>query len=988
MCSFVSDMICDVKAFATVQETPQTGSEDGFVPKIRQQLRQWEAENEVPAPKGIPTDYGSSGKARNLLTRPRHLDELRLDEGEGADLEQPLTDSDSFLDLLPPPSEFKAGDLIELQEDSDRAAILAICLGNFHGIYHFYTITGKWHPTPKTSSNFVVRGFVGEQLLQPIIDKLPKEALPLETLKAMKGLKMGPDRESGGVLLRIMLKFQQKADAAVQQYATRLENAHEILSNGSNGHDRYLTLAQAETRLINHRSKGEDKRIPIHTLFAVHRTMMTNDVGFRLVGALGPTRKTVYEVMPPEDVTLIHNMQTLVRLFTDIPEKVKMPLSALNSSVLSQSQMGRFILKARDAIDHSRRYRDWTPHGTLGPAKMPMPPLRAEWTDIDVSILHFMHLWAGYDQFSLSSSFQSIGSTILRALGRYKDSEFLSSSTGWTFLQEVGYLSPWEIHSRYTQRIPGISVSRKTGFKRVQLGPDGISPRLTRDRFLGKRKEWTGHQVFAIDGRDTVDIDDAVSIEKTDNPDEHWIHVHVADPASRIQHDSSLGRRAQLLPLNLYLSGHQSNIWGLGNEVQELFSLGADKPCLTFSGRVNNDGVLLEYAITPGQLKDLIFITPEEVNHAVGFEDSRRPPAWSSTDSFQVGQSPPKKPENRKMVTASELRQDELDSLKALHRLATAIQDRRLAKGSVPLFPLRADAKASFDGTSIDHASSGIMTCNGDPSISIGWNVGGEAPLVTNTMVLAGEIAARWCADRKIPIPFIKQSGAERNSELLKAYTERVYYPALLRGERPSLDEARQFYSLVGSDEVSTQPGPHFILGLDAYAKVTSPLRRYSDLVAHWQIEHALLQGEEKGSEVAVQKLPFSARKLDADVFPWMMLRQRIIRRLDSVEGNDAYMHQALFRAWKYPSEHDSRLPDTFRFTARHAGGEFISGWLDWFGLEAKMVHDGLGRLGVAMADIRMGDVFEVKLKDVNVHLCEVLVEVVGRASTHEHGDV
>ncbi|KAK7714205.1 3'-5' RNA exonuclease complex component [Diaporthe eres] len=970
------------RAFATVQETPQVNSEDGFVPKIRQRLRQWEAENEVPAPKGVPADNGSSGKARNSLIRARHLDELRLDEGEGADLEQPLPDSDNFLDLLPSPSEFKAGDLIELQEDQDRAAILAICLGNLHGVYHFYTITGKWHPTPKTSSNFVVRGFVAEQLLRPIIDKLPKEALPFETLRAMKGLKMGPDRESGGALLRIMLNFQQKAEAAVQQYATRLENAHEILSNG---HDRYLTLDQAATILIDRQSKREDRRTPIHTLFAVHRTIMTNDVGFRLVGALGPARKTVYEVTPPEDVALIHNMQTLVRHFTDIPGKVKMPLSALQSSVLSQSQIGRFILKARDAIDHSRRYRDWTPHGTLSPAKMPRPPLRAKWTDMDVSILHFMHLWAGCDQFSLSSSFQSIGSTILRALGRYKDSEFLSTSTGWTFLQEVGYLSPWEIHSRYTQRIPGIAVSRKTGFERMQLGPAGISARLTKDCFTGKRKEWTGHRVFAIDARDTVDIDDAVSIEKTDNPDEHWIHVHVADPASRIQHNSSLGRRAQLLPLNLYLSGHHSNIWGVGSEVQELFSLGADKPCLTFSGRVNNDGELLEYTITPGQLKDLIFITPEEVNHAVGFEDSRRPPAWSSTESFQVGQSPPKKPENRKMVIGSELRQDELDSLRALHRLAIAIQDRRLAKGSVPLFPLRANAKASFDGTSIDEASSGLMTCNGDPSISIGWNVGSEAPLVTNTMVLAGEIAARWCADRKIPIPFVKQSGAERNSELLKAYTERVYYPALLRGERPSLDQSRQFYDLVGSDEVSTRPGPHFILGLDAYAKVTSPLRRYSDLVAHWQIEHALLRGEERGSKEAVQKLPFSERKLDMEVFPWMVLRQRIIRRLDSVDGNDAYMHQALFRAWKYPSEHDSRLPDTFRFTARRAGAGFISGWLDWFGLDVRMVPDGLGRLGVTLSDIRMGDVFEVKLKDVNVHMGEVLVEAVGRPSTQEH---
>lgn len=979
----MSDISFDIKTFATVQETPQAGSEDGFVPSIRQRLRRWEAEHEATPPQGVPADYGSTGNTRNLLTVARHLGEVRLNEGEGAELDQPLPDSDSLLDLLPPPSEFKAGDLIELQDDADRMGILAICLGSLHGIYHFYTITGKWQPTLKVVSNFIVRGHVPKKILQPAIDQLPKEALSLETLRAMKELKMGPDRESGGTLLRDMLKFQQKAEATTQQYATRLENAHEILANGRDSH---LTLVQIASRLI-HQSSKDDIFIPSHMLYAVHRAIITNDSGFRLVGSLGSSKKTVYGVTPPEDVLLIHNMQTLVRLFTDIPGKVEVPLSALTSSVLGQSQIGRFILKARDAIDQSRRYRDWTPHGTLSPAKNHRPPLETEWTDIDLSILHFMHLWAGHDQFLPYSSFQSIGSTILRALGRYQDSEYLSASTGWTFLQEVGYLSPWEVHSRYTQRVPGVSVSRKTGFERLQLGPEGISASLNPDRFESKRKEWTDHRVFAIDAKDTVDVDDAVSIEKTDKPDEHWIHVHVADPASRIQHDSQLGKRAQLLPLNLYLSGHQSNIWGVGNEVQELFSLGPNKPCLTFSGRVNSNGDLLDYTITPGQLKDIVFITPEEVNQAVGFEDSKRPPAWSTTDSFKVGQSPPKKPENRKMVTASELRQDELEPLKELHRLAIAIRDRRLAKGAVPVFPMRANAKASFDDTSIDEASSGLMNCNGDPSISISWDGGVEAPLVTQTMVLAGEIAARWCADRKIPIPFVKQPRAEANSKPLKAYTERVYYPALLRGERPSMDQSKLFFDLVGPDAMSTQPGPHFVIGVDAYAKVTSPLRRYADLVAHWQIEQALLQ-EMAEDKAAVSPLPFTRKRLEADVFPWMLLRQRIIRRLGNVDGNDAYMHQALFRAWKYPSEHDSRLPATFRYTVRGSGGWFTLGWLDWFGLDAHMVPDGLERLGSRAAELRRGDVLEVKLKDINVHKGEVLVEAVGRVSSQDHSEV
>ncbi|POS69695.1 cytochrome-4 [Diaporthe helianthi] len=967
------------------KESHKTDSTDDLVPNIRLRLRQWEAENQRPEATGIPKDSGGPGRARNLVIRARLLDEIEPEEGEPTALDEALPDSDGLLDLLPAPSQFRAGDLIELQDDGDRASMLAVCLGNFHGIYHFYTMNGKWYPTPITKSQFVVRNFADDKALRPVIEKLPKEALPFETLRAMKDLRMGPDRASGAALLRTMNTFQENTQVALQQYATRFQNAREILAGGK---DRYLTLEQITSRLLKWNIGMADKGIPQHILFAVHRTLMADNVGFRLIGSLGPTKKTVYAVTPPEDVALIQNMQTLARLFTDTPGKLKRSLSALDSSVLGRSQLGRFVLKAREAIDQSRRYRDWTPHGTLSPAKKPRPPVRTEWTEVDLSILHFMHLWAGYDQFSLSSSFHTVGSTILRAIGKYRDSEYLAASTGWTFLQEVGYLSPWDIHSRYTACVPGVSVSRETGFERMQLGSDGISAQLTPDRFADTRKEWDGHQVFAIDSKDTVDIDDAVSIEKTDNPDEHWIHIHVADPASRIPPGSRLAERARLLPLNLYLSGHQSNIWGVGNEVQELFSLGPNKPCLTFSGKVNNNGDLLECAITPSRLKDIVFITPQEANRAVGFEDSRQPPAWATTKSFQVGQSPPEKPENRKLVTASELRQDQLEPLQALHRLAMAIRKKRLGKGAVPVFALRPDAKASFDGTSIDKTSSGLLTCNGDPSISIRWNSGAEAPLVTNAMILAGEIAARWCADRKVPIPFVKQSGAEKHLELLRAYTERVYYPLLLRGEEPSLEQSRQYFDLLGRDDLSTNPGPHFVMGLDAYAKVTSPLRRYSDLVAHWQIEAALLQGNKdeagKDEAVAPQNLPFTAKKLTLEVFPWMLLRQGIIRRLGNIDGNDAYMHQALLRAWKYPSEHDSKLPDTFRYTVSRSVQGWIRGRLDWFGLGARMVPDGLAKMGLRTADLRRGDVFEVKLKDVDLHLGEVLVEAVARASTKE----
>ena len=99
--------------------------------------------------------------------------------------------------------------------------------------------------------------------------------------------------------------------------------------------------------------------------------------------------------------------------------------------------------------------------------------------------------------------------------------------------------------------------------------------------------------------------------------------------------------------------------------------------------------------------------------------------------------------------------------------------------------------------------------------------------LVSEAMVMVGEAAARFALKRGLPFPFTTQDpsdAADRDPAGLAA----MY--ALRRTLRP-----RQY---------SGQPGPHGGLGLDVYAQVTSPLRRYLDLVAHQQLR-AFLRGDD-----------------------------------------------------------------------------------------------------------------------------------------------
>lgn len=884
-----------------------------------------------------------------------------------------------MLDIVTP-SDYEAGDLVELADENTKAACLAVCLGHINGAFHLFTQDGKWRVATTFKSGFTVPKFATKDMLDPLVAKLPIENLSYDEMVAMISSEFAPDRAAGAQLVSKMVAFSQAAEEVTQRFGVTLDRMHTLLTQGNVG--RYLTLKEM------HRVLFREKKVPANSivLYAIHRAVQNDPLCFRTVGTLGDPKTLLFEVTPASDVALVQNLQTLVRIFTDVPRKAGKSLSSLTPDDWAASPIGSFILKARAAIEQSRKYRDFTPYGMVGPAKENRPPSAPSWkSSRDLSILHFMRLWACYDQFPPVSTYHWLGAAILRATGKYTESEYLSTTVGWTFLQEVGYISPWDIHTRHLQRLPDVEVSRVRGFESLQLGPTGIAKHISQhDLFAtGKRQDWKDMRAFAIDSKDTVDVDDAISVEPTDSPEMTWIHVHVADPASRIRPDSVLAKRAEKQPLTLYLSGHQTNMWGLGSELRDLFSLAPNRPCLTFSGKVNSQGELLDYKITPAILRNFLYMTPEEANEAVGDHNANT----TLADSFSVGKPLAEKPAQRTMTAASDLQPEDLKSVQLLHQLGKAMEGKRLAKGATPLFPEKPGAKAYFEDDAVSaqtlpdkSAVEGSLHCKGDPFIRIVLH-DDESLLVASSMRLAGEIAAKWCGDRNIPLPYVTQPEAQKNLAVLKSYAENVYYPLLRSGEEISREQDAAFYRLLGADQLSTRPGPHFLMGVDGYAKVTSPLRRYSDLLAHWQIENALLQEQKTGS-VNVAKLPFQAETLETKVFPWLRLRQGIIRTLDKRKGQLGYMLQALVRAWKYPDEHSTPLPETFRFTVRSRMSTFtqdISGVLDWFNVPAKMSVNSLPGLGLPADSLTIGDIFEVGLTNVNVHLEVAYVEAVGK---------
>ncbi|WP_202303675.1 exoribonuclease II [Dryocola clanedunensis] len=77
--------------------------------------------------------------------------------------------------------------------------------------------------------------------------------------------------------------------------------------------------------------------------------------------------------------------------------------------------------------------------------------------------------------------------------------------------------------------------------------------------------------------------------------------------------------------------------------------------------------------------------------------------------------------------------------------------------------------------------------------------------------------------------------------------------------------------------EISTEPGPHFGLGLEAYATWTSPIRKYGDMVNH-RLLKAIIKGESIDRPVAEVTVQMAERRrlnrmAERDVGDWLYAR-------------------------------------------------------------------------------------------------------------------
>ncbi|NJP09595.1 MAG: VacB/RNase II family 3'-5' exoribonuclease [Leptolyngbyaceae cyanobacterium RU_5_1] len=302
------------------------------------------------------------------------------------------------------------------------------------------------------------------------------------------------------------------------------------------------------------------------------------------------------------------------------------------------------------------------------------------------------------------------------------------------------------------------------------------------------RLDLTPLKVYTIDDESTCEIDDGLSLEYLPEGQQR-LWIHIADPTRWLLPGDELDLEARRRSTTVYLPTGMIPMFPSELATGPM-SLVQGKVCcaLSFGVILDETGAIQNYSIHASQIKTTYRLTYDDVDEMLELGGVQ-------------GES----------------------ELEAIAHWAKRRQGWRQSQGAI----------------SIHMPESSIKVQDDEITIHVLHNSQARQ-LVAEMMILAGEVAARYGQAHNLPIPFRNQSQPELPSD-----AELLLLPA---GPVRSCAIRR----CMPRSELSIMPGRHASLGLATYTQVTSPIRRYSDLLAHFQIK-AHLRGA---------PLPFSATEM------------------------------------------------------------------------------------------------------------------------------
>ncbi|KAL9102342.1 MAG: hypothetical protein Q9163_002492 [Psora crenata] len=992
--SATSDIMTDppfVRGNATLQ--PGIGGQN-----IRQHLKLWQAHHNntvYSAPDGSATLSPMSNKAQNTITQSGEDDSYAIISREDdVEIELPpqVDEEEGMLSVIHAPKWFKQGDLVEHWAFGEP--MLTLFIKNFEmGNALFYTERGSWLLRKSRVSLFSVPGFIDPEDLKDILPFAPSEERAEFILDRLQPMSIHAPREAGAKVLDKMRRFHMASNSLYRKHADRLNRGYEIMAPEShNAGWRTISLQDATMEIMQKRAVSD--LTPV-MLWTVHRTLckMQNVITDLHTHRMNPEFKFISK----QNLRDLDMVKDWMREFQEIDTEQRTVIHDQSHGTSRDGTLRNpisfFVEKARKAILASRQTRQVSPTGYVGPSSNKIEPSVSDYaiwratlseslTRTDRIIIRYMDTWVATRYLNSNTNYPALGPMILRAVGLYSNHD-LDESTGFTFLQELGIVSPWQNRTAYLAHsgLPGhnihhpITVARKKAQRQ-------LTDIKMRDTMIEYRRDWGDLPVYCIDGIETTERDDGVSLEESNG--ETWVHVHVANPSAFIAPDSAFAAYAAKLSESVYLPGVKYPMVE-PKLSEEYFALGPGRPCITFSAKVDAVGELSECSISHGTVHNVHYITPHRLERQLGLRDGAERPL---TTLLTVGGIiPPIMKEEKEHSACSDrpLTDADLQTLHKLRVIAKTTQRRRERHGA---FTLEGQSTFKdivspvvFFGRGIQDTprplSNNIQRYDGDPIVSIVSrpdSVRSIDAMVTQLMILAGEVAANWCQKRHVPIPYrgIRVNPAPCFPPL--DFKREVIDPQLEKqGFADEVDLLRYLRAL-GSGDCSASPLDHTLLGLPAYTKATSPLRRYCDLLTHWQIEAQIRQ--EKETKLSFEKnqdtsyLPFAHEEVEASC-------RRIVARGGQISNvrNATIAHwynQALFRAFYFK---EAPLPETFNVRVVFKGHvvnrtrAYLLGWGRFVELQDESLT------AICNGDYQVGDIWQVRIQEIRPYTSSVLME-------------
>ncbi|KAJ6699583.1 RIBONUCLEASE [Salix purpurea] len=344
----------------------------------------------------------------------------------------------------------------------------------------------------------------------------------------------------------------------------------------------------------------------------------------------------------------------------------------------------------------------------------------------------------------------------------------------------------------------------------ISAAEDLLSEPVDPDKI--NRKDLTHLKVYAIDVDEADELDDALSATRLqDGRIKVWIHV--ADPTQYVQPGSKVDREAMRRGTSVFLPTATYPMFP-EKLAMEGMSLKQGEVCnaLTVSVILHSDGCIAEYSVNNSIIKPTYMLTYESASELL------------------------------------HMNLEEEAELKLLSEAASLRLQWRREQGAVDTATIETRIKVPNPE---------------DPEPAINLYVENQADpamrLVSEMMLLCGEAIATFGSCNNIPLPY---RGQPQSNIDVSAFAH------LPEGPVRSLAMVR---IMRGAEIDLRKPIRHGILGLPGYVQFTSPIRRYLDLLAHYQVK-AVLRGDSP---------PLSAGQLEG-MASLVNMQTRVVRRLCS----------------------------------------------------------------------------------------------------------